>query len=661
MEGEMDGIKETRRTLLISLLLAGAALAVFWPVRHFEFLNWDDLTYVKTNEHVQGITWGNVVWAFTQSYAGNWHPLTWLSHGLDYQLFGPNAGAHHLVNVGFHLANTLLLFGFLRFATGAFWRSALVAALFALHPLHVESVAWIAERKDVLSTFFFLLTVWAYPRYVKSKVQSPKSKVAGKEPGVGNPKSEIRSPKEGRSPKSGAAPQVTRTTQHATRWYVLALVLFACGLMSKPMLVTLPFVLLLLDYWPLGRFGIKIQNSKFKNLLIEKLPFFTLAAASSLITFLAQKKGGAVAPLDLLPFDARAATAVVAYCQYLLKFFWPAGLSPLYPHPAQWGWWRVVGAVVALGLLTAGAWAGRRRFPYLLTGWFWFVGTLVPVIGLVQVGSQAYADRYTYIPLIGLMVALVWLAAESGRNHEIHELHEMSTAGGDPREAAGIGAAGFRVFRVFRGYPAAVLAVTIVGALAWRASAQLMYWKDTETLFGRALALEPDNPQALHVLGALYGDTGRAEAGKRLLERALQLRPHHPETLGSMGDLLDGQGKYAEAIEYYHAALKLKPDHPGMLNNLAWLRASCPDPACRDGAEGVELARRACELTGYRKPLFIGTLAAAQAQAGDFQGAIATAERAAALATALHLEEIAARNRELIELYRRGRTAKEME
>ena len=647
MAGQMLGARETRRTWLVALLLAAATLAVYWPVRHSEFLNWDDLTYITTNDHVRGgITWENVVWAFTQSYSSNWHPLTWLSHGLDCQFFGLNAGAHHLVNLAFHVANTLLLFGFLRCLTGALWRSAMVAALFALHPLHVESVAWLAERKDVLSTFFFLLTLLAYARFVQSKVQSEGrgSRVEGG----------------GAAEASTLDPRpFSRSTLHAPRWYILALVFFALGLMSKPMLVTLPFVLLLLDYWPLDRPELRIKNLILRTsfpLLREKLPFFALSAGSCLITFLAQQKGGAVAPFDMLPFGARVANAAVAYGQYLLKFFWPAALSPIYPHPPHWGWWRVGGSSALLALLTAAAWAGRRRFPWVFTGWFWFAGTLVPVIGLVQVGSQAYADRYTYIPLIGVMIAVVWMAVEIGRSRETREFREMDRSGRTPGEAARAGA--YR-FCVFRGCTAALLALAIVGALAWRTSAQLAYWEDTGTLFGRALALDPNNVQALHGLGVHLVDRGRIEAGKPLLERAIQLQPQYPEPLGSMADLLDGQGKYAEAIAFYRAALKANPDHPGVLNNLAWLRASCPDPSFRNGPEAVRLARRACELTGYGKPLFVGTLAAAQAEAGDFQGAIATAERAAALATALRLEDIAAKNRQLIELYRQGKTAAE--
>ena len=450
----MDRIKDSRLTLLIGTLLGAVTFLVYWPVRHFDFLNWDDLTYISKNDHVRGgLTWNGVIWSFTHSYSSNWHPLTWLSHMLDCQLYGLNPAGPHLTNVVLHTANTVLLFLLLKRMTTAgartflsaagagrqrgpggspaipsvedycgqecprsvLWRSALVAALFALHPLHVESVAWIAERKDVLSGFFFMLTLWAYARY--AQVPSPRSKVQSQEaeraarPAVPSSRFRVR----GSRFKVWSFPPCF--------WYWAAMLMFACGLMSKPMLVTVPFVLLLLDYWPLGR----MQNeecrrqkakdqghasrtthhaSRFTPLLLEKLPFFALSAASCIITFVAQKTGGAVASFTTLPLDARIANAVVAYAEYLIKLFWPANLSPIYLHPDHWGFWPVTGAATLLVFLTAAAWLGRRRFPYALMGWLWYLGMLVPVIGIVQVGSQAFADRYTYLPLLGIMIAL---------------------------------------------------------------------------------------------------------------------------------------------------------------------------------------------------------------------------------------------------------------
>ena len=427
----------------------------------------------------------------------------------------------------------------------------------------------------------------------------------------------------------------------------------------------MPFVLLLLDYWPLGRMQneeCRMKNAKAADtqhatpvlrsstaeggrskqhashltaqsqiadrksqilfpLLLEKLPFFALAASSCIITFLAQRRGGAVTSFEMMPLDARLANAVVAYVQYLAKLFWPANLSPIYLHPGKWGPSLVIGAALVLILLTASAWRGRHRFPYALMGWLWFVGMLVPVIGIVQVGNQAFADRYTYLPLVGIMIALVWLGAE------------------------GVG----------KGIVPVLLSLALLATLAWRTREQLPAWKDTGALFGHALALDPTNVQALYGVGANLVDMGRLDEGKRFLEEAIRLRPAYPEALGALANTLDSQGKYAEAIRFYQAALKAQPNLEGALNNLAWLLASCPDAAFRNGPEAVRLATRACELTDYGKPLLIGTLAAAQAEAGDFQAAIVTAERAAALASTLHLEEVAARNRELLQLYRQGR------
>ena len=370
-------LKSMRRPALLSLLLIVLTLAAYWPVRHAGFTNCDDDAYVTENPPVlHGLTGNGVKWAFTTFHASNWHPLTWLSHMADCSLFGENAAGSHLVNVGFHLANTLLLLLLLWRLTGAVWRSGFVAALFALHPLHVESVAWIAERKDVLSTCFGLLTLLAYVRYVEgSKVQSPKSKV----------------------------------------WYGLALLCFVLGLMSKPMLVTWPFILLLLDYWPLRRLQLSTGHSKLKTLLFfvrEKLAFFGLAAAASAVTFWAQKTGGAVVPLQELPLLNRLANVAVAYVAYLAKAFWPTRLAVLYPFVLDLPVMKVALAVVGLLAATVFSFLAARRAPYVLMGWVWFVGTLVPVIGLVQVGNQAMADRYTYIPLVGVFIVVSWGAVD---------------------------------------------------------------------------------------------------------------------------------------------------------------------------------------------------------------------------------------------------------
>jgi len=493
-----------RRTFVICLCLAAAIAAVYSPVRHFGFTNYDDGEYIAKNAHVQsGLTLRGMVWAFTTNHAGNWHPLTWLSHMLDWQLWRGKAGAHHLVNVLLHVANTLLLFGVLRRMTAAPWRSALVAGLFALHPLHVESVAWVAECKDVLSTCFWILTMWAYVCYVE---------------------------------------------QPNGRRYWLALGLYTLGLMAKPMVVTLPFVLLLLDYWPLGRtrwtksaIGERVEVP-LSHLLREKVPFVALATASCVATIWAQRSGGAIISLGTLPFGIRMVNAVVSYVRYMGKMFWPAGLAAFYPYQV-WPLWAVLGAgVVLLGVSGVVIWRARRE-PYFLVGWLWYVGTLVPVIGLAQVGSQSMADRYTYIPLVGLLIMMAW---------------------GVPREAVEQ-----RMGRVVAATTAVGLLV-VCGVLSWF---QIHYWKDSETLFRHTLNVTEDNFVAHNNLG--YTLFGQKQVAAAIAEytTALRIDPNYAEAHYNLGDALASQGKLAEAAAEYMAALQVKPDyadaHYGLGNALA--------------------------------------------------------------------------------------------
>jgi len=440
------------RPRLITLLLAFATLVVFLPVGSHEFVSFDDTDYVTENPFVKnGLTFTDIVWAFNTFHAGNWHPLTWISHMLDCQLFGANAGAHHFVNVLFHAANTALLFTLLLRLTGKIWPCAFIAALFAWHPLHVESVAWIAERKDVLSTFFALLALLNYAKYVaESKAQGPKSKL----------------------------------------FFTYSLLAFALGLMAKPMLVTLPFVMLLLDFWPLQRFS----HSTFPRALVrEKAPFFLLAAISCVVTFFAQKAGGAVASLAKVSLLYRLESAPVAVMDYLGKFFWPAGLCVFYPLRQNISPFAPIAATGALILISLAAWRARNTKPYLLFGWLWFLGTLVPVIGLVQVGGAAIADRYTYIPSIGFFIAVVfWLADFAAR-----------------LQTPKIIAAGF--------------AAVILTACVLVTEHQLTFWRDSETLFRRAIAVTRSNDVALINLGVA----------------------------------LDVQFRFAEALEIYRQAEKL--------------------------------------------------------------------------------------------------------
>jgi tetratricopeptide (TPR) repeat protein len=622
---------------LIAVALAAGTFLLFLPVRHNEFLNWDDLTYIANNDHVRGgLTWEGFKWAFTHSYSANWHPLTWLSHALDCQLYGLGPAGHHLTNAVFHAVNAALLFLLLGALTGFVWRSAFVAALFAVHPLHVESVAWVAERKDVLSTFFFLLTLMAYVRYARSF-----NRARSRQPSLAH----------GPSILSDETESNSCTPANTKKWYMLALVCFALGLMSKPMLVTVPFVLFLLDFWPLKRISLASMQpftGAAPRLVTEKIPFFVLTLASCVVTFLAQRKSGAVASFEQLSLSTRLGNATVAYVEYLAKCFWPTNLSPFYPHPQRWDGLVVAASLGLLAAITVAAWVSRQRYPYLAMGWLWFLGTLVPVIGIVQVGSQAFADRYTYIPLIGVMVAVTWLVSDlalaTAPDSAAARSGSRQPASPQPRKPS-------------RARVLAVAGMIVVAALAWQTNAQLVYWHDTETLFKRALTLAPQSVQALYGLGTSLIDAGKVEEGLPLVKEAVRLQPRYPEALGTLANTLDGQGKYAEALEFYEAALQAQPDHAGVLNNLAWFRATCPNAAFRNGAEAVRLAKQACELTRYGTPLFIGTLAAAQAEAGDFAAAIATGQRAAAAADGLRLQQLAAKNRELVELYRQGKTA----
>jgi hypothetical protein len=378
-------LNHQRRNSLICLFLAGITLALFWPLTNHDFVSYDDGIYIIDNPHVNtGLSWSNVSWAFRTGYAGNWHPLTWISHMLDVQLFGLRPGWHHFVNLLFHASNTVLLFLLLNRMTGSTWRSAFVAALFGWHPLHVESVAWAAERKDVLSGLFFMLTLLAYVKYARSVERNAEQK------------SEVRNPKPETNPKG--------KTRRAGIVYCLAVGLFALGLLSKPMLVTLPFVLLLLDFWPLHRFQLASTTSLHHStsptlrLVSEKLPFFTLTIVSSVATFIAQKGGGAVVPIKVLSFSDRLENAIVACAGYLAKMVWPAKLSLLYPLRADVPLGAVLVSVALLLAITAWTLWRVRNSPHLFVGWFWYLGMLVPVIGLVQVGMQQMADRYTYLP-----------------------------------------------------------------------------------------------------------------------------------------------------------------------------------------------------------------------------------------------------------------------
>jgi tetratricopeptide (TPR) repeat protein len=498
------------RNTLVCVLLCVATLATFWPVVRCDFINFDDPIYVVENPAVQaGLTWKAVAWAFTTDRAGNWHPLAWLSHMLDVQLFGLNPGGHHLTSLLLHAANTLLLFFLLKQITGALWRSAFVAALFALHPLHVESVAWVSERKDVLSTFFFLLTLLAYARYAEraaAKVRSLRSKVQGSGHGSN-----------GRSPRL---------------WYLAALFFFALGLMSKPMLVTLPFLLLLLDYWPLQRLELKTQGLNFKMwlpLLIEKLPFFALSAASCIVTFVAQKNGGAVAGLTHLSLSTRGLNALASYALYLSKTIWPADLAIFYPYSLSRLPELAAESLVVLAGISILAFINLRKRPWLAVGWLWYLGTLVPVIGIVQAGVQSMADRYTYIPLIGIFIGITWAVAD------------LTAAW--PRRKLVLAAA----------------ALIVMGVCGWLASFQVRQWKNSETLFRRALAVTTDNMIAHNSMGIVLAAQGKKDEAAIHFAEAVRIQPDYWQALGNLGLSLVRQGKLEEGMSYCRAALAINP------------------------------------------------------------------------------------------------------
>jgi Tfp pilus assembly protein PilF len=571
-----------RRETLICAVLALLTFAVYSPVMHHDFINYDDPDYVTENFHVlKGLTKADLAWAFTTGHAANWHPMTWLSHMLDCEIFGLKAGPHHLTNLLFHITNSLLLFGVLRQMTRDVWPSALVAALFAWHPLHVESVAWVAERKDVLSAFFWLLSMGAYSRYA-------------------------------RKPKLHA--------------YLLVLLFFVLGLLSKPMVVTLPCVLVLMDYWPLRRVGapneIKLLNSKlflWQHSILEKLPLFFLALCSSLVTFAVQRTGGAVNSLTRLPFGERVANVCVAYVRYLAKTILPTELCIFYPHPHAWPGLQVLASAAFIIIITVGTLLYFRKRPVLAIGWLWFLGTLVPVIGLIQVGAQSMADRYTYLPSIGIFIMLAW------------GIHGATLPGRQ---------------WIYRGSVFALCTACLL-----LTSKQLQYWKDSVTLFEHALKVTTNNTVAYVNAGSALAARGKIDDGLVFLKKAIELNPKDAGAHCQLAESLANQGKLKPAITEYREALRLNPNLLAALNNYGWLLATAPAEQDRNGPEAVKLLERACELSRFERPLIIGSLAAAYAEAGRYAEAVTTANRARILALSLGQNDLAEANQKLLDQY----------
>lgn len=497
---------DTRLRLLIAIALAVVTVIAYWPVLGNGFVNYDDDRYVYNNPRVlEGVSVAGIVWAFKSTWNANWHPLTWISHMVDCEIYGTHPMGHHLTNLIFHLANTLLLFLLLIRLTGSTWRSAFVAALFAVHPLHVESVAWVAERKDVLSTFFLMLTLLAYARYVESR-------------------------------------NIKR--------YLLVVGMFALGLMAKPMLVSVPFVLLLLDYWPFRRFSPENASKKKKQAarpsiagpLLEKLPLLAMALGSSVITLIAQTAGGAMNSLAGTPFGIRLASVTAAYVAYILKMVWPLKLGVIYPHPGtNLPEWQVVGSALFLAAVSYLVYRQRTQRPWLAVGWLWYVVTLIPVIGLVQVGAQFIADRYTYIPLIGLFVGIAWSVGQVGRVRLV-----------------------------------GAIAVIVVLACTAGTFRQAGYWKDSRTLFAHTLMVAAPSATAHTNLGIALAEKGDQDAAIRHYEMALEISPDHVNARYNMGNAYVRKKMYDEAIEHYQRAISIRPQtveaHLNLANAYAEMR-----------------------------------------------------------------------------------------
>jgi tetratricopeptide (TPR) repeat protein len=488
-------IVDDSRRRLICLALGLSVLSVYGRLAFFDFVFFDDHVYViEKAEVLAGLSAASIRWAITTTDAGFWHPLTWISLMIDHEVWGLHPGGYHLTNVLLHLIATLILFVALHRLTGALWKSGFVAALFALHPLHVESVAWIAQRKDVLSGLFWMLSLFLYARYVEKPVL-------------------------GR--------------------YGLVLLSFSLGLMAKPMVVTLPIILILLDMWPCRRLSGQLWRRNWKRVVGEKIPFLILGAAAGVVTILAEQQVGALKTLAEFSFMSRLSNAVVAYGFYLYKTVWPFHLSVHYPHPGAWPVWHVVLSLAVLMGVTFLTIRTFRKYPFLLVGWFWYLIGLLPVIGLLQIGSHAFADRYTYIPLIGVFMALAWGA-------------DAWTAG-----------------RPLRRLPVTAASLMAVIALSLISVQQVGFWRDAETLFRQAVGVTQNNYLAHNNLGAALSRQGRYGEAIGQFTKALALRPDYREARFNMGEALAGEGRYEEALYHYRRVIDLQPEFAEAHNNIA--------------------------------------------------------------------------------------------
>ena len=648
-----ETIFPSRRTqLALCALIVALTWIVFGQTLGHDFVNYDDKTYVYGNALIQsGITLHSLSRAFVDTQTNNWHPLTLISHMIDFQIFDLKPGGHHFTNILLQTVAAMLLFVWLRNVTGDFWRTAFVTALFAIHPLRVESVAWVAERKDVLSAVFFFLTLIAYTRYA-------------------------------RRPTTGR--------------YLTMSILFACGLMAKPMLVTTPAILLLLDYWP---FKLIADGRSFWRLAIEKLPLFALSVGSSIVALALQVHSPT--SVGQLPFLWRLENALASYVIYIWQIFWPANLAVFYPHPDdRLSFWQVLFAAAFLIVVTTIAYACRRTRPYLFVGWLWYLIMLLPVIGIIEVGLQGHADRYTYLPQVGLYSALTWLIVDLSASW--------------PRQK--------EILATFAGV--VLIALTFC---AWK---QTTYWRNSETLwrhtlaattendvantnlgmvlsdrgqfdealshlhtalalrsrsehrhydlsvaiilddigevlvhkgdldqaipyFRRSLEVKPDYPYSRYNLGTTLFKKGDVNGAIEEWQKVLSVQPGDPETLTNIGNAFALKQMLVEAIQHYENALQSDPESERASNNLAWILSTAPDPSFRDGAKAVELAKNANRISNNKNPFYIRTLATAYAEAGQFDAAIETASRAAEEADAQEQHDFAAQIREEMSLYQR--------
>jgi Flp pilus assembly protein TadD len=699
-------VPQTAVIVAICAVLVGITWFVFAQTVRHQFVTYDDPQYVYANPDVSaGVSLPRIFWAFTHTIAGNWQPLTTISHMLDCQLYGVDPAGHHFTNVLFHTIAVVLLFLVLEQMTGSLWRSAFVAALFAIHPLHVESVAWVSERKDVLSAVFFMLIVGAYIRFVR-------------------------------------APSFTA--------YVLLLLFFALGLMSKPMLVSVPFVLLLLDYWPLGRItqvgfpkalarqpASSSQWPVMRRLVVEKVPLFTLSAFSSVVTLFTQFQS--TGAMSQLPLPWRLNNAAVSYVIYIWQMFWPIRLAAFYPHPNdQLHLWQVLLAIAFLIAVTLLAIHWRKERPYIFTGWFWYAGMLVPVIGLVEAGEQARADRYTYLPQIGLYVLITWgvtdlitfVMTRTSRSRSLMTGWQSPARAArknpahSPRPGRSMPGIGYQA-------SCAAIAAAIIMLLSWRAFVQTSYWKNSEVLWNHTLAVTSDNDVAYYNLGYFSLQRGDLDTAVSRFETALQIRSRNSAAHYNFGsaliennlaNLLAQKDRLGEAVDHYHNAMRLRPGYgdpylnlgnvlfrqgrmrdaiaqwqkahatepkdarfhtaladaflraglqkdamveydyavqisvqdPLPRNKLAWLLATSPDASLRDGNRAFDLAKEAVRLSDGKDPNCLRTLAAACAETGRFDEAEDTARRAFQAAELMDNRTLVNALRDEIALYELG-------